>query len=385
MGRKKKKPVKPWCWYCNREFDDDKILVQHQRAKHFKCPFCHKKLYSGPGLTVHCIQVHKETLDKIPEALPNKNSVDIDIYGMQGIPEADLREHELLKRGDDGSKSADNNQKQQKQQEHQHHQQQHQQQQNQNILSQHITSFQNPGMDMMRAAMFQHAMGMGAMPPGFPMPPSIPQMPGFMGPPPGYHMPPMQPGMPPPPMMFPPGMLPQSTIPNPMNFPIPPPMGFLPSTSGAIPHPPPMSGVGSLIGMPPMPSHFPPQTSAGSNRPPPKPSSTSSSDRGSSSNQDRPHSQRSPVFNYSSNNNNDDQREDKQSSSATSSTISKPAAIVSASGPTEVKFHDFIAIPGAKSRIMHPDVDLSLEEMRCNLKRYRVRIEIARSGTTNTG
>jgi len=23
--------------YCNREFDDEKILVQHQKAKHFKC------------------------------------------------------------------------------------------------------------------------------------------------------------------------------------------------------------------------------------------------------------------------------------------------------------------------------------------------------------
>lgn len=35
MGRKKKKyeEQKPWCFYCDREFDDEKILIQHQRAK----------------------------------------------------------------------------------------------------------------------------------------------------------------------------------------------------------------------------------------------------------------------------------------------------------------------------------------------------------------
>ncbi|OTF79351.1 hypothetical protein BLA29_009076, partial [Euroglyphus maynei] len=83
--------------YCNREFDDEKILIQHQKAKHFKCHTCHKKLYTGPGLAIHCMQVHKETIDKIPNALPNRNNVDIEIYGMEGIPEADLRQHEKSK------------------------------------------------------------------------------------------------------------------------------------------------------------------------------------------------------------------------------------------------------------------------------------------------
>lgn len=53
------------CWfctltlirYCNRDFDDEKILIQHQKAKHFKCHICHKKLYTGPGLAIHCMQV----------------------------------------------------------------------------------------------------------------------------------------------------------------------------------------------------------------------------------------------------------------------------------------------------------------------------------------
>ena len=46
--------------YCNREFEDEKILIQHQKAKHFKCHICHKKLYTGPGLQIHCAQVRWE-------------------------------------------------------------------------------------------------------------------------------------------------------------------------------------------------------------------------------------------------------------------------------------------------------------------------------------
>ncbi|GMS97041.1 hypothetical protein PENTCL1PPCAC_19215 [Pristionchus entomophagus] len=87
MGRKKKKVEKPWCWYCNRDFEDDKILIQHQKAKHFKCHMCHKKLFSGPGLAIHCMQVHKETIDKIPGAVVGRDSTEVEIYGMQGIPD----------------------------------------------------------------------------------------------------------------------------------------------------------------------------------------------------------------------------------------------------------------------------------------------------------
>ncbi|CAD7085905.1 unnamed protein product [Hermetia illucens] len=99
MGRKKKKASKPWCWYCNREFDDEKILVQHQKAKHFKCHICHKKLYTGPGLSIHCMQVHKEAIDKVPNSLPNRSNIEIEIFGMDGIPPEELREHERQKNG----------------------------------------------------------------------------------------------------------------------------------------------------------------------------------------------------------------------------------------------------------------------------------------------
>lgn len=43
--------------YCNREFEDEKVLIFHQKAKHFKCHVCHKKLYTAPGLAIHCSQV----------------------------------------------------------------------------------------------------------------------------------------------------------------------------------------------------------------------------------------------------------------------------------------------------------------------------------------
>lgn len=97
MGRIKKKPIKPWCWYCNREFDNDSILIHHQKVKHFSCHICHKHLFSGPGLVTHCMQVHKEVVEKIPNAFPNRNSVEIEIYGMGGIPEADRKEWERKK------------------------------------------------------------------------------------------------------------------------------------------------------------------------------------------------------------------------------------------------------------------------------------------------
>jgi hypothetical protein len=101
MGRKKKKQTKPWCWYCNREFEDEKILLQHQKAKHFKCHICHKKLYTGPGLQIHSIQVHKENIDKVPNAIKGRDNIEIEIYGMEGIPEQDLRQHEKRLSGND--------------------------------------------------------------------------------------------------------------------------------------------------------------------------------------------------------------------------------------------------------------------------------------------
>lgn len=70
MGKKRKRkqvdkdPNKPWCFYCDRTFDDEKILIQHQKSKHFKCFICHRKLGSAGGMQTHVTQVHKETITK---------------------------------------------------------------------------------------------------------------------------------------------------------------------------------------------------------------------------------------------------------------------------------------------------------------------------------
>jgi hypothetical protein len=91
MGKKKKRKLeqKPYCWYCQREFDDEKILIQHQKAKHFKCHICHKKLTTAGGMVVHVYQVHKENITKVPNAKPGRDSIQYEIYGMEGIPEGD--------------------------------------------------------------------------------------------------------------------------------------------------------------------------------------------------------------------------------------------------------------------------------------------------------
>ncbi|KAI3514896.1 hypothetical protein L1887_13643 [Cichorium endivia] len=94
MGKKKKRVSSDvWCYYCDREFDDEKILVQHQKAKHFKCHVCHKKLSTAGGMAIHVLQVHKETVSKVPNAKDGRESTDIEIYGMQGIPADVLAAH----------------------------------------------------------------------------------------------------------------------------------------------------------------------------------------------------------------------------------------------------------------------------------------------------
>ncbi|GAB4848187.1 hypothetical protein Ancab_002854 [Ancistrocladus abbreviatus] len=94
MGKKKKRQNdKVFCYYCDREFDDEKILVQHQKAKHFKCHVCNKKLSTAGGMVIHVLQVHKENVTKVPNAKPDRESTEIEIYGMQGIPPDILAAH----------------------------------------------------------------------------------------------------------------------------------------------------------------------------------------------------------------------------------------------------------------------------------------------------
>ena len=65
---------------------------------------CHKKLYTGPGLAIHCMQVHKETVTAIPNSLPNRGDPEVEIYGMEGIPEKDVKERQQRQGSYDGGK-----------------------------------------------------------------------------------------------------------------------------------------------------------------------------------------------------------------------------------------------------------------------------------------
>jgi hypothetical protein len=84
---------RPWCYYCERDFDDLKILINHQKAKHFKCERCGRRLNTAGGLSVHMSQVHKENLTAVDNALPNRAGLDIEIFVMEGIPEDIVQQH----------------------------------------------------------------------------------------------------------------------------------------------------------------------------------------------------------------------------------------------------------------------------------------------------
>ncbi|KXS18966.1 hypothetical protein M427DRAFT_132460 [Gonapodya prolifera JEL478] len=264
MGKKKKakKEVKPWCWYCDREFEDEKVLIQHQKAKHFKCNQCNKRLNTAGGLGVHMTQVHKANLTKIENTLAGRDSPDIEIFGMEGVPEEDLAKHLEEIEGGSG-----------------------------NGLDLKRDGAAFPGMPPMAFGLGPPAPPMGFPPPmmhGMPPRPGFPPMPPF-----GM---PMRPGMPPPPFPMmpggfppfplaggppmpgaPPGMPPPGGMPGgPPPFPVPP--GTLPPGStpppGAPPFPMPPGmapppGLSGPPGMPPPPGMMPPGMAPPGGLPPP--------------------------------------------------------------------------------------------------------------------
>jgi len=79
--------------YCDREFEDEKVLILHQKAKHFKCLYCNRRLNSASGLIVHIAQIHRETIDTVPNSVPGHDTPEIEIFGMQGVPPEDLQRH----------------------------------------------------------------------------------------------------------------------------------------------------------------------------------------------------------------------------------------------------------------------------------------------------
>lgn len=91
MGRKKRRnaDARIFCYYCERDFSSEHELVHHQKEKHLRCPTCHKRMVSTSGLVVHAQQVHKRAVT-VPNAIEGREDPGVDVFGMQGVPEAAL-------------------------------------------------------------------------------------------------------------------------------------------------------------------------------------------------------------------------------------------------------------------------------------------------------
>ena len=98
MGRKNKhkiKFLKPFCYYCDRDFDDEFVLHQHQKARHFSCHACHKKFSTAASMATHVLQVHKEQVLKVPNAKSGRDAIELDIFGMEGVPSSLIEQRAL--------------------------------------------------------------------------------------------------------------------------------------------------------------------------------------------------------------------------------------------------------------------------------------------------
>ncbi|XP_051568055.1 BUB3-interacting and GLEBS motif-containing protein ZNF207-like isoform X1 [Myxocyprinus asiaticus] len=371
MGRKKKKQLKPWCWYCNRDFDDEKILIQHQKAKHFKCHICHKKLYTGPGLAIHCMQVHKETIDAVPNAIPGRTDIELEIYGMEGIPEKDMQDRRRVL----DQKSPDGQKKKQNQDD----------SDEEDDDEAGPSSFQQPAVQPLTA--YMPPMTQAGIPPGpraQGMPPaSYAGMPPMMA-----GVPPMMPGMPPVMPAMPPGMMPMGGMMH--HGPAMPPMmpGMPPGMSSHVARPgmPPMApaapvtapGMASRPAVPVTQSAaskplFPSAVQMGTGVASPSAAPASAETQSASSKPLFPSStQAQQTVSGPSSTTSDPpkvtfpaytQPSSTPSAAAPSSTVAKPPATVTSKPAT-------LTTLSATSKLMHPDEDISLEERRAQLPRY---------------
>lgn len=206
MGRKSKKrqqeqqaAVKPFCYYCDRDFADENQLIQHQKARHFKCQRCNKRFINAPAMGIHMQQMHGMELDKVPNALPGREAPHVVIAGMHGIPTTIESVAKRLKVGEVATASA--------------------------------------------------AAAVAAVAPVIPRPVPMPMPMGMpRGPPPPGMM------MQPPPMM---GMNPMMMMPPPRGM-MPPPRGMMPPPHGMMMPPPGPAG----MMMPPPPFMVPPPGAA---------------------------------------------------------------------------------------------------------------------------
>ena len=200
-----KQHTQPWCYYCEKKFGDESMLIQHQKEKHFRCPRCERRLNNAIGLRNHYVKQHTMEIKKVPGALEHRSTFEFEVFGMEGVPDELLSEEEL------------------------------------NHYGKKVTTAMPPMMPMFGMPPFgMPPFGMPGMPMYPPMPMNVPGMPPFPGMP-GMMPPIPPPGMPPmPPMPGYPGGLEAPPMPFPGAVPYPP--SGLPNQSYA---PPGLSGIPS--------------------------------------------------------------------------------------------------------------------------------------------
>ena len=83
------------CFVYNSLFSSNYLLVSQEKKKKKKRAdeadiFCD---IIKTGLAVHMSQVHKEQLTAVENALPNRTGLDVEIFGMEGVPEDIIQGH----------------------------------------------------------------------------------------------------------------------------------------------------------------------------------------------------------------------------------------------------------------------------------------------------
>ena len=83
---------RPWCYHCERNFDDQQVLQTHQREVHFPLrPTA--TLNTANGLSVHTLQVHKAPITAILNSVVSREGPNVGIFGVFGIPEDLMQAH----------------------------------------------------------------------------------------------------------------------------------------------------------------------------------------------------------------------------------------------------------------------------------------------------
>lgn len=86
-----------FCYYCDKEYDHQDTLMEHQRDRHFSCLKCPKKFSTANSMSTHMLSVHRETLARVPNAKVGRDNLDVNIYGMEGVPTSIIQEKLISK------------------------------------------------------------------------------------------------------------------------------------------------------------------------------------------------------------------------------------------------------------------------------------------------